>query len=203
MIIVAKPSKPFTYTAKSTARRQAIIQDYEDEINLIYDAVDESNQVDIQPSLSWDDASTIYFIRTVVNKVLVRPVLDDEDFFERGCDRCVRAVHVRFDFILIFVAVCRQHGFVILYYELSATLLRLIPGTLRTILCTHIHLSLSLHRSFLRLCSVTVRTNITTRRVSRRLIACALWCRSIAKVSPAIHQLRRVNYHSLALQMSC
>lgn len=91
MVIVAKPSKPFTYTAKNTARRQAIIQAYNDEIDALYDAVEEIRRLDISPPLSWSIASTIDFIRTVVKKVLVRPVLDDDDIFDYGCDRYVRS----------------------------------------------------------------------------------------------------------------
>lgn len=87
MVIVAKPSKPFTYTAKSTARRQAIIQDYEDEINAVYDAVDESNQTNIPLPLTWNIISSIDFVRAVVSKVLTRPVQVEDDLFEHGCDR--------------------------------------------------------------------------------------------------------------------
>ena len=36
MILVASPDKPFTYTAKNTPRRHAIIEDYDQEINQIY-----------------------------------------------------------------------------------------------------------------------------------------------------------------------
>ncbi|KAJ7819956.1 hypothetical protein B0H14DRAFT_3089317 [Mycena olivaceomarginata] len=60
MILVSKPNKPFTYTAKMTARRQAIITDYEDEIAELYDAV--------------------------VRKVVVGDVRDDADIFRYGCD---------------------------------------------------------------------------------------------------------------------
>lgn len=86
MIIVAKPSKPFTYTAKSTARRQAVIADYEDEINAVYDKVEESTQSNIPPPAQWDVVSTTDFVRAVVNKVLRQTVNDDDDLFEHGCD---------------------------------------------------------------------------------------------------------------------
>ncbi|KAI0070275.1 acetyl-CoA synthetase-like protein [Panus rudis PR-1116 ss-1] len=36
MILVVKPSKPFAYTVKNTARRQAIINEYESEIDALY-----------------------------------------------------------------------------------------------------------------------------------------------------------------------
>lgn len=50
MIIVAKPTKPFTYTAKNTARRQAILTDYSDDILAVYETVEESTQANIPPS---------------------------------------------------------------------------------------------------------------------------------------------------------
>jgi len=36
MVLLAKPSKPFLYTAKNTTRRQAIIDEYEEEIDELY-----------------------------------------------------------------------------------------------------------------------------------------------------------------------
>ncbi|KLO14348.1 acetyl-CoA synthetase-like protein [Schizopora paradoxa] len=36
MVLLAKPSKPFLYTAKNTTRRQAIIDEYEEEIDALY-----------------------------------------------------------------------------------------------------------------------------------------------------------------------
>ncbi|EGN93439.1 hypothetical protein SERLA73DRAFT_172085 [Serpula lacrymans var. lacrymans S7.3] len=86
MIIVSKPSKPFTYTAKNTARRQAILDDYEEEINAVYDAVEESTQATIAPPAQWDLASTTEFIRGVMSSVLSRNVSDYDDVFQHGCD---------------------------------------------------------------------------------------------------------------------
>ncbi|OBZ79958.1 L-aminoadipate-semialdehyde dehydrogenase large subunit [Grifola frondosa] len=65
MILVASPSKPFTYTAKNTARRQAIINDYEGEIDALYDAVAETTQADIAPPSAWSKDETLAFVRTV------------------------------------------------------------------------------------------------------------------------------------------
>ncbi|PCH43993.1 acetyl-CoA synthetase-like protein, partial [Wolfiporia cocos MD-104 SS10] len=70
MITVAKPSKLFMYTAKNTARRQAVINDYEEEINALYDIVEESTQSSIPPPSHWDIVSAIEFVRAVVVKVL-------------------------------------------------------------------------------------------------------------------------------------
>ncbi|KAF7352571.1 Acetyl-CoA synthetase-like protein [Mycena venus] len=86
MMLVSKPNKPFTYTAKSTARRQAIILDYEDEIADLYDAVEETTRSGISPPAQWDPTSTPTFVRNVVHKVLVNDVEDDADLFRHGCD---------------------------------------------------------------------------------------------------------------------
>ncbi|KAK0491291.1 hypothetical protein IW261DRAFT_1547429 [Armillaria novae-zelandiae] len=68
MILVAKPRKPFTYTAKNTARRQAILDDYSEEILAVYKTVEEGTQASIPPPLDWDDISTKEFVRTVVSQ---------------------------------------------------------------------------------------------------------------------------------------
>ncbi|KAH9931804.1 uncharacterized protein B0H18DRAFT_1093226 [Fomitopsis serialis] len=86
MIIVAHPSKPFTYTAKGTARRQAVINDHEEEIENLYRVVEETTQSSIPPPEQWDFKTVTDFVRAVVGKVLVRPVKDDDDLFEHGCD---------------------------------------------------------------------------------------------------------------------
>ncbi|KAI0070731.1 acetyl-CoA synthetase-like protein, partial [Panus rudis PR-1116 ss-1] len=86
MIMVARPSKPFQYTAKNTARRQAIINDYEQEIEALYAAVAETIQADIAPPTSWTDSSTLGFVRQVVHRVLKHPLGDDDDLFQNGCD---------------------------------------------------------------------------------------------------------------------
>ncbi len=90
MILVSKPSKPFTYTAKLTARRQAIIKDYAEEIEQLYESVDESTQPDFLPPPSWDIFRALQFVRTVVNAVLNKLPGDDDDLFQCGCDRLVR-----------------------------------------------------------------------------------------------------------------
>ena len=87
MILVAKPNKPFSYTAKRTVRRGAVIKDYEDEINALYDSVEESSQSTVPPPTSWDIAPTAEFVRRVVNQVMGRTVPDDADLFQNGCDR--------------------------------------------------------------------------------------------------------------------
>lgn len=86
MIIVSSPHKPFTYTAKNTARRQAILNDYEPEIEALYKAVDETSQPELEAPQSWDLEGTTEYVRTVVHKVMSFSVDDDDDIFRKGCD---------------------------------------------------------------------------------------------------------------------
>ena len=87
MIIVASPTKPFAYTAKNTARRQAIIADYDPEIEDLYTAVAETTQADIPPPKDWSISESTRFVRDVVARVLKNPVQDTDDLFQKGCDR--------------------------------------------------------------------------------------------------------------------
>lgn len=70
-------------------RRQAILDDYSEEITAIYKTVEESTQANIPPPLEWDDISTKEFVRTVVFQVLSHSISEDEDLFQHGCDRRV------------------------------------------------------------------------------------------------------------------
>ncbi|KAF9471438.1 acetyl-CoA synthetase-like protein [Pholiota conissans] len=86
MVLVAKPDKPFQYTAKSTARRQAIINQYEDEIEAVYGAVEATTQSSILLPKEWDIISATNFVRSVISSVLIHEVKDDDDIFQHGCD---------------------------------------------------------------------------------------------------------------------
>ena len=87
MILVANLSKPFDYNAKGNLRRNPILQRYAEEVEELYSNIEQSTQCDIELPMSWDAARTKSFIRTVVHRVLVRPVSDDADIFLNGCDR--------------------------------------------------------------------------------------------------------------------
>ncbi|KAI0272871.1 acetyl-CoA synthetase-like protein [Russula aff. rugulosa BPL654] len=86
MITVASPSKPFAYTAKMTARRQAILKDYEPEINALYDAVEKTSQVDIPIPAEWTPSQSLDYVRHVLHKIMTQKVADDVDIFQHGCD---------------------------------------------------------------------------------------------------------------------
>ncbi|KAH9000656.1 acetyl-CoA synthetase-like protein [Lactarius hatsudake] len=86
MIIVASPSKPFAYTAKMTARRQAILKDYDDEINALYDVIEQTSQVDIPSPSEWTPSQSLDYVRRIVHKVMAQKVADGVDIFQHGCD---------------------------------------------------------------------------------------------------------------------
>ncbi|KAK6984778.1 acetyl-CoA synthetase-like protein [Favolaschia claudopus] len=87
MIIVVKPDKPFTYTAKMTVRRASVIADYEKEIDALYKLVDDSTSLnDILPPTDWSQESVRNFVRAAIHSVLTHEVGDEEDIFQHGCD---------------------------------------------------------------------------------------------------------------------
>ena len=87
MLIVASPSKPFAYTAKMTARRQAILKDYDEEINALYDAMEQTSQSDIPLPVEWTPSQSLDYVRHIVHKVMSQEVADGVDIFQHGCDR--------------------------------------------------------------------------------------------------------------------
>jgi hypothetical protein len=89
MVLVASPSKPFTYTAKGTPRRQAILHDYKTEIETLYATVDETAQLQVPLLANWSYNNTLEFVRTTVSNVMNQSVGDEDDFFQHGCDRYV------------------------------------------------------------------------------------------------------------------
>ncbi|KAK7453574.1 hypothetical protein VKT23_011851 [Stygiomarasmius scandens] len=87
MILIASPSKPFTYTAKNTPRRGAILKDYASEIEEIYNNMEESTQSNIAAPTNWDATTVTEFVRAIVQKVLSNhDIKDDDDLFQHGCD---------------------------------------------------------------------------------------------------------------------
>ncbi|CCM01516.1 uncharacterized protein FIBRA_03572 [Fibroporia radiculosa] len=86
MILVASPSKPFQYTAKGTSRRAIILSQYAEEIDALYDSVDDTMQKDVSPPASWDLESIAEFVERTINGVLRVSVTRDADIFVHGCD---------------------------------------------------------------------------------------------------------------------
>ncbi len=86
MILVASPSKPFEYTSKGAVRRGAMIDLYHEEIEGIYDTVDDISRTTTPPDL-WDLENITIFVRSIVCDVLSRSVPDDTNIFDVGGDR--------------------------------------------------------------------------------------------------------------------
>ena len=86
MILVTHPSKPFQFNAKSLPRRGIILKEYAEEIEALYKAVESSAQSEFAPPAVWDSASTLAFVRTIVQSTLRRAIADDADIFRNGGD---------------------------------------------------------------------------------------------------------------------
>ncbi len=87
MVVIASPTKPFSYTGKGTVRRQAALQLYEEEIEVAYTLVQESTRQDVPLPKSWDVLNATAYVRSLVGKLLQRRIRDDADLFEHGIDR--------------------------------------------------------------------------------------------------------------------
>jgi hypothetical protein len=87
MIIVASPSKPFLYAAKMTPRRQAILKDYDEEINALYHSAEQTSQVVIPLPIEWTSSESLDYVRRITHKVMAQKVADGVDIFQYGCDR--------------------------------------------------------------------------------------------------------------------
>ena len=64
-----------------------MVQQYSEEIEAIYRAVESSAQSDFTPPATWDATTTLNFVQAVVNGTLSRPLADDADIFRNGGDR--------------------------------------------------------------------------------------------------------------------
>ncbi|TFK37077.1 hypothetical protein BDQ12DRAFT_608601 [Crucibulum laeve] len=86
MILVAHPSKPFQYTPKGTPRRQIILNEYEEEIENGYAAIQESSASDLELLEGFNFDQSLAFVRQTVKKGMSAPIEDEDDFFQYGCD---------------------------------------------------------------------------------------------------------------------
>ncbi|KAI9065204.1 acetyl-CoA synthetase-like protein [Trametes sanguinea] len=86
MILVTSPSKPFQLSIKGLPRRKVMLAEYHVEIETLYKHVEDSAQSDLRAPTSWDEASTLAFVRAIVHETLRRPIGDEDDIFRHGCD---------------------------------------------------------------------------------------------------------------------
>lgn len=118
MIICSSSHKPFSYTAKMTARRQATIKEYSNEIDALYEVVSRGSQSrgSTQNPLpeEWNLDKTTAFVRRTVQAVVKGSFADDADLFQCGCDRYGRLTSVDLTAELTVSEVSKQPGFAIL-----------------------------------------------------------------------------------------
>ena len=58
------------------------INDYEFEIDALYEAVSETTQLDISPPVEWDEKETLSYVRKVVHSILKKETQDNDDIFQ-------------------------------------------------------------------------------------------------------------------------
>lgn len=87
MIIVASPSKPFTFTGKGSVRRPAILREHEPEIQECYNAIENLDGVETKTLEGFGEEQILDFVRQAVTSVVKQPVNDKDDLFQFGCDR--------------------------------------------------------------------------------------------------------------------
>lgn len=87
MILVASPSKPFTFTGKGSVRRPAILREYELEIQECYNAIENLDSVETKSLDGLGEQQILDFVRRAVADVLKQTVKDEDDLFQFGCDR--------------------------------------------------------------------------------------------------------------------
>ena len=95
MILLTSPAKPLSFTPKGTPRRKTILDDYDTEINALYDTVESSIEAGGLALTSFSDFDVTSFIRETVRDVMKGAVEDTDDLFQHGCDRCVLSLSAR------------------------------------------------------------------------------------------------------------
>jgi hypothetical protein len=88
MIVLATPSRPFQVTAKGTPRRQAILEDYAQDIDTAYVAFDRAaapTSAQVHREISVNDALEI--VRGHVHTNVGPNIFDHDNIFDAGADR--------------------------------------------------------------------------------------------------------------------
>ncbi|KAK0472170.1 NRPS-like enzyme [Armillaria novae-zelandiae] len=86
MILVARPAKPFEFTAKGTPRRNTILEAYKEEIEMLYENLDQMLPANVVIPPQWSLKDTTTLIRDIVQVVLERDIGDTDDIFIAGGD---------------------------------------------------------------------------------------------------------------------
>lgn len=94
MIVLATPSRSFQVTAKGTPRRQAILEDYAQDIDAAYVAFNRAAALagpQVHGKISVDDALEI--VRQQVHTNVRPSISDNENLFDAGADRYASSRH--------------------------------------------------------------------------------------------------------------
>ncbi|KAI0822423.1 acetyl-CoA synthetase-like protein [Trametes gibbosa] len=86
MILVTSPSKPLQLNTKGYPRRSTVLSDYNQEIEDLYQQIEDSSQGDLHAPSVWDETSALSFLRGVMEQTLRHTIGDDDDIFRNGCD---------------------------------------------------------------------------------------------------------------------
>ncbi|SJL02272.1 uncharacterized protein ARMOST_05598 [Armillaria ostoyae] len=83
-----------TFGLYSKEDSEVTLNNYSAEIDILYKTVEDSTQAGILPPFQWDATSTQDFVRQVVLQTLPRPIPDNADLFQHGCDS-LQAIWIR------------------------------------------------------------------------------------------------------------
>jgi hypothetical protein len=85
MILPTKLTKPFKYTEKGSLMRAAVLSDYAEEINDLYNAMESRLLSNVDIPSDWSPSSTLQFVQDVLGREGFRIGGQDNIFFN-GCD---------------------------------------------------------------------------------------------------------------------
>jgi hypothetical protein len=74
-------------------RRQAILKDYANEIQTLYDSIAGQTQIHVAIPTNWNMQSAVEFVHATISSVLKNSLQVDDDIFQFGCDRFVTSVY--------------------------------------------------------------------------------------------------------------
>jgi hypothetical protein len=86
MILISPKHKQFALTPKQGISRPNTLKLYEQEIDAIYETVQNAASSTVRAPESFNSDSTLRYVRATVSEVMDKTVEFDKDLFEQGCD---------------------------------------------------------------------------------------------------------------------
>jgi hypothetical protein len=87
LILLASPAKPFSLSGKGAPQRTVVIEQYSQEIDEVYEALEENSSLDIHLPDSWDKRDIRRFVDELLSTTLDVTVGSKDDIFHAGCSR--------------------------------------------------------------------------------------------------------------------